>query len=159
MKKTVLAYIAGVIDSDGTIGVKRSTYKMRVVKDCRGATYSERICLKQVEVGAVDLIHRYFGGSRYMTKPSLKNGKILYTWQATDICAVTVLRALLPYLRIKHQQARNCIALRVVKERSKKARVSFGRGHIGAAARLPSHTEAMERCHQRAHDLNHVGVR
>lgn len=34
MTKSELAYCAGVIDSDGTIGVKRSTYAMRITRDC-----------------------------------------------------------------------------------------------------------------------------
>jgi hypothetical protein len=33
MDKLILAYLAGVLDSDGTIGVKRSTYSMRVIGD------------------------------------------------------------------------------------------------------------------------------
>jgi hypothetical protein len=158
MKREVLAYLAGVIDSDGTIGVKRSTYHMRVRKDAEQATYSERICVRQVEPHAVDLLHATFAGSRYMTKPSVKRGKPLHTWAVTDLRAAAALRALLPFLRIKSRQAENCLALRALKTTSRKARSARGRGHVGAAAR-PAHLGvAMEACHARAHELNRVGV-
>lgn len=158
MRKTDLAYMAGVIDSDGSIGVKRSTYAMRVTGDCGQATYSERVTVRQVEPGAIDVLHAAFGGSRGMTKSAAKRGKPLHNWSVTDKKAVALLRALLPYLRIKREQAENCLELRKIKERSKKARVAKGRGHMGSARRPQELTDAMEACKQRAHELNRVGV-
>ncbi len=35
MDKLTLAYLAGIIDADGCIGVKKSTYAMRVRKDAQ----------------------------------------------------------------------------------------------------------------------------
>ena len=153
-----LAYCAGVIDSDGTIGVKRSTYAMRVVGDCQQPTFSERICVKQVEPQAVDLLHRLFGGTRRMEDPSAKRGRSLHSWQVTDKRAAACLIAVLPYLRIKKQQAENCISLRSIKDKSKLDRVAFGRGHVGAAKRSPASSEAMEQHYLKAKELNHVGV-
>jgi hypothetical protein len=43
MRKTDLAYIAGVLDADGTIGIKRATYAARVIKDCKQASYTEQM--------------------------------------------------------------------------------------------------------------------
>lgn len=60
---TVLAYCAGVIDSDGCIGVKRNTYSMRKVGDATQPTYSERVSIKQVEPQAVRLLKDTFGGN------------------------------------------------------------------------------------------------
>lgn len=158
MKRTMMAYFAGVIDSDGTIGIKRSTYKMRVTKDCKQATYSERICLKQVEPQAVRLLLRYFGGASGIAKPSAANGRPLFYWQVTDKKAAIFLRAVIPHLRIKKRQAANCLRLRSVKEASKKARVAFGRGHAGSAARPEKFSRMMERLLQKAHSLNSVGT-
>ena len=64
-----LAYCAGVIDSDGTIGIKRGN--SGVGKDCTQPSYGERITVKQVEPHAIDLLHRVFGGARRVEKPSL----------------------------------------------------------------------------------------
>lgn len=157
-KRATLAYCAGIVDADGTIGIKRNTYAARVVKDCAQATFSERVCVKQVETAAIDLLHSLFGGYRFTAKPSARRGRVLHGWQVTDLQAATCLRALLPFLRIKREQAANCLSLRAIKERSKRARVARGRGHVGAAARRPELSAAMEAAYVRAHELNVVGI-
>jgi hypothetical protein len=157
-RREVLAYRAGVIDSDGTIGVRRSSYSMRVIGDCGQATYSERICVKQVEPQAIDLLHSLFGGYRRIEKPSAKYGRSLHSWQVTNLKAAACLRALLPFLRIKRAQAENCLKLREIKEESKLARMARGRGHRGAAPRPAKITEAMELAYVHAKELNAVGV-
>lgn len=158
MDKITLAYLAGVLDSDGTIGVKRNTYSMRVIGDSGQPTYSERIHIRQVERGALDLFAATFGGNIGVTDPSAKRGRPLWNWGQTDKKAAATLAALLPYLRIKRAQAENCLALRAVKEQSKVARVARGRGHVGAASRSPDISEQMESIYLRAKDLNRVGV-
>lgn len=154
----MLAYCAGVIDSDGTIGVKRSTYAMRKRGDAGQAVFSERICVKQVEPHAVDLLVELFGGSRYVEKPSVRGGRNLYTWQVTDKKAATAIRGILPYLRIKRAQAENCLRLRDAKERSLQQRVSFGRGHVGGAPRSLALTAEMEAAYNIGRSLNRVGA-
>lgn len=152
------AYLAGAIDSDGTIGVKRSTYAMRVVGDAGAPVFSERVALRQVTPEIPTLLKARFGGSLYMTKPYSVRGKPLYSWAATDLRAVECLTALLPFLRVKREQAVNCLALRGLKHESKIAKVGRGRGHAGAAARPFFLTDAMEDAYQRAKALNRVGT-
>lgn len=158
MTKVELAYLAGAIDSDGTIGVKRSTYAMRVTGDCTAATFSERVALRQVGPEIPTFLRDTFGGSLYITKPSAKNGRPLYSWAVTDMRAAACLKALLPFLRVKRAQAENCLALRAVKNRSKRARVAKGRGHAGSAARPAEFSAAMENHYETAKALNAVGV-
>lgn len=158
MDETILAYLAGVLDSDGTIGVKRSTYSMRVTRDSKQPTYSERIHIRQVSREALDLFAATFGGNIGREDPNAKRGKPLYRWGLTDRKAAVVLEALLPYLRIKRAQAVNCLALRFVKERSKIERVAVGRGHRGAAPRPAEISRLMEECYIEARRLNRVGV-
>ncbi len=154
MIKTELAYLAGVIDSDGSIGIKKSTYRMRVIGDCKQPIYSERVSLKQVEPQAVALIYSLFGGSRFIQAPSVKKGKSLIGWQVTDKKAIEVIKAILPYLRIKRQQALNCFDLRKVKDASKKRRVARKRGHVGSAPRTQEHSAIMNSCWRKAKKLN-----
>jgi hypothetical protein len=154
----VLAYCAGVIDSDGTIGVKRNTYAMRVTGDADQPTYSERVCVRQVEPHAVDLLKAVFGGRRGISKPSTPNGRLMQEWCVTDAQAAKCLTTLLPHLRIKKAQAENALALREVKEASKIARVARGRGHAGGAPRPAHLSEAMERHYLAAKALNVVGA-
>lgn len=157
IRKTTLAYLAGIIDADGTIGIKKNSYAMRVVKDCEQATYSERVCVRQVEPEAVNLLHRLFGGSHRIDDPNAKRGKPLFSWQVTDIKAANLLRLLLPYFRIKKKQAENCLDLRSLKEQSKRLRVAKGRGHVGSAKRPIELSEAMEVLKLRANALNQAG--
>lgn len=157
--RTTLAYLAGAVDSDGTIGIKVSTYAMRVTKDCQAPTYSERVSLKQVTPEIVDTLHQTFQGSRRLEKPSAKKGRPLYSWTATDRVAFNALSSLLPYLRVKRAQAQACIELRSIKEDSKKARVAKGRGHVGSAHRSKAHGDAMAKLKLRIAELNRVGIR
>src|SRR5271165_3388748 len=153
----VMAYLAGVIDSDGTIGIKRNTYAMRVVGDCSAATYSERICVKQVSPEAIGLLKETFGGCYYKSAGQNAKSKPLHVWQITDKKAALAIKQLLPFLRIKSAQARNCIRLREFKDRSKILRVAKGRGHAGSAARSSDLTAAMELCYSCAKNLNRIG--
>lgn len=154
-----LAYCAGVIDSDGTIGIKRNTYSVRVIGDSQQPTYSERVCVKQVESAAVDLLKALFGGSRYLGGPGSNRGRPILVWQVSDRKAIACLKALVPYLRIKREQALNCLALRALKEKSKRAKVARGRGHRGSAPRPIELTTQMEALKVRASELNRVGIR
>lgn len=156
MDPIVLAYLAGVLDSDGSIGVRRSTYWQR-----HGGTapmFSERITVRQVERTALDLFAATFGGSVALRPAHSSGGRPLYDWQITDRKAAAALDVLLPYLRIKHAQAANCLELRRVKTASAAARVAPGRGHAGGAPRPAELTAQMEQLFLRAKELNRVGV-
>ena len=96
---TNLAYAAGVIDSDGYIGVKR------------GVSYAARVIVKQVQPQAVDLLHELFGGYRSTAPPAAERGRQLLTWEVHSAAAGRACEALLPYLRIKRAQAENAIAV------------------------------------------------
>lgn len=106
---TDLAYMAGALDSDGYIGVQRSTYKLRVQGDATQAIYSARVQLKQVEPEAVDLFHNTFGGHRFLTAPNTQRGRQLWTWQVHSAACQPVLEGVLPYLRIKRLRAENAL--------------------------------------------------
>lgn len=106
-----LAYAAGVIDSDGSIGVHRSDYAMRVRGDAGQAVYMPRVTVKQVTPQAIDLMHDLFGGHRYTGKPTATRGRLLIVWSTHSALAVRVCQSVLPYLRIKRAQALNAIHL------------------------------------------------
>ncbi len=110
----ILSYLAGVIDSDGCIRVKKSTYAMRVRKDATQAVYAEQIMCKQVEPHAVELLHATFGGYRSVCDPTAKRGRPLHSWNIHSRSAGEALKALVPYLRIKRAQAENALALRAL---------------------------------------------
>ncbi len=104
-RKETLAYLAGVIDSDGCINIqKRKAGKW-------AANYQPRVTVKQVTPQAVELLHGTLGGSTWLSAPSSQKGRPLYVWNIHSHAAGTALAALLPHLRIKVEQARNALAL------------------------------------------------
>lgn len=153
-----LAYCAGVIDSDGTIGVKKNSYAARVIGDCTQASYSARICVRQVSIQALTVLQETFGGSVRPAKTYTKRGRLMYSWEIRDQLAERALRRLLPHLRIKKEQAKNCLYLRQLIAHSKRVRVKRGRGHVGAAPRPIEITQGMEQAYLRAKELNAVGT-
>ena len=153
-KVALFAYLAGAIDSDGCISVKRSTYAMRVRGDAGAPVFSERVMLKHVTPEVPTLLQDTFGGSLRVDAPSTPNGRNLYAWQVTDLRAVECLKAILPYLRVKRSQAENCLTLRRLKAKSMKARVAKGRGHAGAAPRPQALTDEMDALWLRAKAMN-----
>lgn len=93
--REVFAYLAGAIDSDGTIGIRR-----------RGRIYQERICLKQVTPQVPELLKATFGGSLMLQAPSVTKGRPLWYWEVNNAAAANVARLLEPFLQIKVEQAR-----------------------------------------------------
>lgn len=165
----IAAYLAGSMDSDGTIGIKRSTYHQRIRKDARSPVYSERIALKHVTPQVPDLLHEWFGGSLRVERSPMPNGRPMHSWAATDKGAAIALSVMLPYLRVKHEQALNCLALRASKDRprsethARRSEPTISRNRWGEAAihRLEvSQATLAERedLYERARLLNRVGI-
>jgi len=74
-----MAYLAGIIDADGTIGIKRSTYSMRHGGSSQ-PVFSERVCVKQVTPEVIDLLYETFGGYRFTAGPGSRNGRPMHGW-------------------------------------------------------------------------------
>lgn len=123
MDEITKAYLAGCLDCDGYFTIKRSTYAMRVRGDAHNPIYSEKVGLKQVTPQVVDLLSEHFAGYRRIEKPSAQNGKPLHAWSVTDKQAIKCIAAVLPYLKIKRQQAELLLQLRESKEITKHYRM------------------------------------
>lgn len=146
MKETDLAYVAGMVDADGCISVLKRHYKPTGVD-----YFFAKIDAKQVTPEAVTLAHQ-LGGSLYLEKPGNDRSRPLYRWEASASTAVAVLRLLLPYLRIKREQALNAIAL--AEARPVLSRKGVARG---AVLRTNAENETLRVHYDRARELNRVG--
>lgn len=163
----IAAYLAGAIDSDGSIGVRRSTHAARNGIG-RQATYSERICLKQVTPQIPELLKKTFGGSLMVQNPSAAKGRPLYYWEATNRVAADALAAMRPYLLIKRAQAENALALRASKSRPRSETHSYRDATESVARWGPTMIRRMEvsadviaereSIYARAKELNRVGI-
>lgn len=116
MDRVLLAYLAGAIDSDGCITIRRSTYEMRVRGDATNPVYHERVMLKQVTPAIPNLLRETFGGYLRTEKPQTKNSRPLHAWRVSDAQAAEACRLLLPFLRVKKRQAELALELRKTKD-------------------------------------------
>ena len=115
MDETLLAYIAGVIDADGSITIAVTTPSRN------GSTlrYSEKVSLAQVNPQAIDLLREHFGGGLSIQKRRGISRRPLYRWQIGCRKAAKFLEQILPFLRIKRQQAEICLNLHKIKQRGR----------------------------------------
>lgn len=137
MNATDIAYAAGVIDSDGTIGINKTRRKDGAV------SYRPRVTVKQVTPDALDLLQSLWPALRYTAKPQAEGQRPLMVWNIHSRAAGQALQYLLPYLRIKRAHAENvlkaCLLLRNVRARHEVPPIIDGEPLIPlaeAAARL-----------------------
>lgn len=123
MKAIDLAYLAGLVDGEGYIGIKKSpAYK------CQGRItpgYHARIQVRMVNEAAIKHLAETLGGWYYKEKPNAHKGRLLYCYQASDAKAATVLKQLLPYLRVKKVSAETVLLLRALQSTTGKHRTKI----------------------------------
>ena len=121
-KKETIVYIAGIIDGEAYIGIKKSTWGLRNRPDIHCPTYSERIQIRMACNKILQLIKDNFGGSLsreprvYQSKSGFKTRKIMNIYRATDKVAANIIIAVKPFLIEKRKQAINILKLRKNKE-------------------------------------------
>lgn len=165
MKKTDIAYIAGLIDGEGYIGIKKATAR----KDCQNPLYHARIQIRMVDEEAIKFIAETLGGNYYKEKPSVAKRRPLYCFQSSDKSAETILETILPYLRVKKASAETVLEYRKLQNDSKKYRTkitgyrNFPNSH-GTARQVPNlsysdeYIQMCEAFYNRCKELNAVGV-
>lgn len=150
-----LAYLGGIVDGEGYIGVKRT-----------GRRYHARLQVGMVERHAIDVLRETFGGSLTIEQ----HGRLrpIHRWHVSDRQAEQALRSLLPYLRVKRDQAIVVLGLRDFQREERQHRTKvvgerqFPNQH-GAVRTIPNlaHSdEYVALCHgyyERCRLLNRVG--
>ena len=121
MKETDIAYIAGLIDGEGYIGIKKASVR----KDCFHPSYHARIQIRMVDEPAIKFITETLGGQYYKEKPNANNGRPLYCYQASDKIAATILKTIIPYLKVKKQSAETVLQLRKLQSKGTKHRTKI----------------------------------
>ena len=167
MKKVDIAYMAGLVDGEGYIGIKKS--KAYKCQKRVSPGYHARIQIRMVDEPAIKFIAENLGGWYYKEKPSSKKGKPLYCYQASDKAVEKILEALLPYLRIKKESAKTVLKLRNLQRNSSKHRTKITgyrefTGWHGQPIKIPNlaHSdEYLQKCetlYLRCKELNKVGI-
>ena len=131
-KEYLYAYLAGIMDGEAYIGIKKSTWGMRNRSDVKSPTYSEHIVIKMKNPEIPKLFKDTFNG-RFYKEPKIyqsTNGfitkHVMYSYQATDKIAANIISCLIPFLIEKKIQAECILKLRESKD-SKEARLRGGR--------------------------------
>jgi len=100
----LIAYMAGIIDGEGTI----------MVEYLKGRwTPRPRICFGMTDRAIGELFYDIFGGSFNAKKPSGLGKKVIWYWQITGWRAQDMCSLLYPYLIIKKAKALECIGVRL----------------------------------------------
>jgi len=105
----VLAYVAGVVDSDGHIGIDRSATMPQRRTSVR---YEAAVVVTNVDRPLMDWLQEEFGGSLRQRKQMLPHHKPTYSWKLSEQQAAGFCEQILPYLRVKKRQAELLIELK-----------------------------------------------
>lgn len=104
IKDEELAYIAGVIDSDGCISITRSSENRRGSKGY--FQFRGFVTLTQTSPEAIELINKVGIGHTGISRQQEGKYPPLFRWSASSRVDVKFfLESILPYLRIKRSQA------------------------------------------------------
>jgi len=124
MKQVDIAYIAGLIDGEGYIGIKKD--KGYQCQERKTPGYHARIQIRMVDEPAIKFISESLGGWYYKEKPSCKNGRPLFCYQASDKRVEDILKTIIPYLRVKKESAQTVIEFRKLQSDSKNIEQNYG---------------------------------
>jgi len=117
-----LAYVAGIIDGEGTICITKISSKW--VKSQSGFDYYSHVGVGISNKDLCEWLKIKFGGCVTRQKRSAKfpNSKDIWMWQIRRSHTTPFLKAIEPYLKIKRLQAQNVIEYqeRITPSNSKK---------------------------------------
>lgn len=114
-REETLAYLAGIMDSDGNFRISR-----RHIGAMRWPQYRINVrCAQVLPSPAVALLATTFGGRVTLKRDRRPGHRNLVAWSLHDRAAVPVIEALLPHLRVKWVDACLLLELRCMKSRGK----------------------------------------
>ena len=97
----LFAYIAGLMDGEGTIRINRVTWSKHPNWNIR---YSGAISIGMTDQKAIELFVELFGSKMRIER--VPNRKVIYRWGTSgNIVVPKILKQFLPYLRVKKKQA------------------------------------------------------
>ncbi|MCK4669539.1 hypothetical protein KAT21_05420 [Candidatus Bathyarchaeota archaeon] len=100
-EKEKLAYLAGIIDGEGTIAIA----KAKIKEGRKNHLYSLRMSAANSDKGLVDWLKENFGGSIHILREEEGNHKKGYQWVLGSKDTYKLLKGMKDYLVIKKEQA------------------------------------------------------
>lgn len=111
-----LAYLAGIIDSDGNLRIERKKAQGMLAPHYRVNIRASQV----VPSAAIELLASTFGGNVRIVRPRQPHHRLLATWSLHDGRAAAAVEALLPFLIVKRREAELLLRLRTLKGLGKK---------------------------------------
>jgi len=114
-KRLDRAYVGGLFDGEGTI---HFAYRKSPSKNV--ATTNMWVSLCSIDKSIIDYLYGLFGGMTYTTKAYMqkgnppKNSSQLWYWRQAHKGTFTFLRSILPYSKLKREQAECLISMESV---------------------------------------------
>ena len=100
MKKTDLAYAAGIFDGEGCIGIEKVNRPHR-----KNPEYKLRVIVVSTDRWLCEWLRFAFGGTVQERKSHPTHTKDQWSWVAYCSTAAEFLRSVLPYMNLKRPQA------------------------------------------------------
>ena len=122
-KNLTYAYLAEFIDANGSITITKTKCSYKTKDGTKKGTTQYRVKLSahNCKIAPIQLLQQTFGGGKLRNTRRGKvklhpNWRACYEWTLTCVQATNALKAMLPYLKIKDEQARICIELDAFKK-------------------------------------------
>ena len=111
MKKTDIAYMAGIFDGEGCIVIHDRSYFTK--SGLKRTRYYPEINVANTNEWIIHQFKFAFGGSLYLRKKKTNKSQAIWVWQTTSKKATMCLEVLLPYLKLKKRQAELAIEMEI----------------------------------------------
>jgi len=106
-----LAYLAGMIDADGYISIQRSVHKPRAPGASPRHYHAPKIGIAGTHRAPHDFAAQFWGGVVSTHHPKNDNHKIQFQWSRCGAIAADMILVVMPFLKIKQQQAQLALEL------------------------------------------------
>jgi len=104
ISETEAAYIAGIIDGEGTLTIRKKKPAAKVSH--RPPHYSVTFSVSNTEASLIHWLQNRCGGSVHYYENRCKNCRPYARWDLQTQQAVALLQQVIPYLLIKNEQAK-----------------------------------------------------
>lgn len=105
-----IAYLAGLIDSDGYIGIVKGA--VNKAAGCKNPAYTVTVNFTSTSLEIMEWLVEHFGSKYYSrTMPKKENWKQCYNWINTNQKGRMILELIKDHLVVKREQAYKCLDL------------------------------------------------
>lgn len=109
MTNEEMAYLAGLIDGEGYLGIARSRTSA-AAKGCkRGISYRLMLSVKMTDIRPLEFAHRTTGVGTVRVERRVEGQRLVYGWDVWSRQAAELIRQIRPWLLVKGEVADLCL--------------------------------------------------